>query len=117
MRIAVLGGDGYCGWATALYLSKQGNEVAIVDNYIRRKWDIDLGVSTLTPILTLRQRVELWNELTGKTIEVFEGDLRDYDFLAAHLRDFQPGRRRPLRRAALRAVLDDRPRARGRSRR
>ena len=60
MRIAVLGGDGYCGWATALYLSKQGNEVAIVDNYIRRKWDIDLGVSTLTPILTLRQRVELW---------------------------------------------------------
>ena len=51
MRIAVLGGDGYCGWATALYLSKQGNDVAIVDNYIRRKWDIDLGVSTLTPIL------------------------------------------------------------------
>ncbi|HSY14339.1 MAG TPA: NAD-dependent epimerase/dehydratase family protein, partial [Verrucomicrobiae bacterium] len=90
MRIAVLGGDGYCGWATALYLSKQGNEVAIVDNYIRRKWDIDLGVTTLTPILTLRQRVDLWKELTGKTIEVYEGDLRDYGFLADHLRDFQP---------------------------
>src|SRR5690348_15195573 len=90
MRIAVLGGDGYCGWATALYLSKQGNDVAIVDNYIRRKWDIDLGVSTLTPILTLRQRCELWKELTGKTIEVYEGDLRDYGFLADHLRDFQP---------------------------
>ena len=54
MKIAVLGGDGYCGWATALYLSKQGHDVAIVDNYIRRKWDIDLGVSTLTPILSLR---------------------------------------------------------------
>jgi UDP-sulfoquinovose synthase len=90
MRIAVLGGDGYCGWATALYLSKQGNEVAIVDNYIRRKWDIDLGVSTLTPILTLRQRCELWKELTGRTIEVYEGDLRDYGFLADHLRDFRP---------------------------
>src|SRR5580698_288928 len=90
MRIAVLGGDGYCGWATALYLSKQGNEVAIVDNYIRRKWDIDLGVSTLTPLLTLRQRVELWRELTGKTIEVFEGDMRDYNFVAAHIRDFRP---------------------------
>jgi len=90
MKIAVLGGDGYCGWATALYLSKQGHDVAIVDNYIRRKWDIDLGVSTLTPILSLRQRVELWKELTGKTIEVYEGDMRDYTFLSAHIRDFQP---------------------------
>ena len=69
MRIAVLGGDGYCGWATALYLSKQGNDVAIVDNYIRRKWDIDLGVSTLTPIRPLRRAPELWKQLTGKTIE------------------------------------------------
>src|SRR5579863_3147381 len=90
MKIAVLGGDGYCGWATALYLSKQGHDVAIVDNYIRRKWDIDLGVSTLTPILPLRQRVELWKELTSKTIEVYEGDMRDYNFVAAHIRDFQP---------------------------
>ncbi len=79
MKIAVLGGDGYCGWATALYMSKQGHDVAIVDNYIRRKWDIDLGVSTLTPILPLRQRVELWKELTGKTIEVYEGDMPDYN--------------------------------------
>ena len=90
MRIAVLGGDGYCGWATALYLSKQGHDVAIVDNYIRRKWDIDLGVSTLTPILTLRNRLQLWKDLTGNVIEVFEGDMRDYTFLSAHIRDFQP---------------------------
>ncbi len=33
MRVAVLGGDGYCGWATALYLSKKGHSVAIVDNF------------------------------------------------------------------------------------
>ena len=90
MRIAVLGGDGYCGWATALYLSKQGHDVAIVDNYIRRKWDIDLGVSTLTPILTLRNRLQLWKDLTGNVIHVFEGDMRDYTFLSAHIRDFQP---------------------------
>ena len=35
MKIAVLGGDGYCGWATALYLSKKGHSVAIVDNFAR----------------------------------------------------------------------------------
>ncbi len=53
MRIAVLGGDGYCGWATALYLSKKGHQVAIVDNFVRRQWDHDLGVQTLTPIRSL----------------------------------------------------------------
>ena len=90
MRIAVLGGDGYCGWATALYLSKHGHDVAIVDNYIRRKWDIDLGVSTLTPILSLRNRLQLWKDLTGNVIEVFEGDMRDYAFLSAHIREFEP---------------------------
>ena len=36
MKIMVLGGDGYCGWATALYLSAKGHTVSIVDNYIRR---------------------------------------------------------------------------------
>ena len=43
MKIAVLGGDGYCGWATALYLSKKGHTVAIIDNFIRRQWDHELG--------------------------------------------------------------------------
>ena len=51
MRIAVLGGDGYCGWATALYLSKQGHSIAIADNFARRQWDHELGVETLTPIV------------------------------------------------------------------
>ena len=50
MRISVLGGDGYCGWATALYLSQKGHTVAIVDNFSRRQWDHELGVETLTPI-------------------------------------------------------------------
>ena len=53
MRVAVLGGDGYCGWATALYLSRKGHSVAIVDNFARRQWDHELGVQTLTPIRPL----------------------------------------------------------------
>jgi UDP-sulfoquinovose synthase len=90
MRIAVLGGDGYCGWATALYLSKQGHQVAIVDNFVRRQWDLDLGVQTLTPIRSLRERLKVWKDLTGKTIETFVGDMTDYAFLSAHIRDFEP---------------------------
>jgi UDP-sulfoquinovose synthase len=90
MRIAVLGGDGYCGWATALYLSKQGHDVAIVDNYIRRLWDHELGAQTLTPIRPLTDRVRAWKELTGKTIEIFVGDVTDYDFLSAMIKAFEP---------------------------
>ena len=46
MKISVLGGDGYCGWATALYLSKKGHAVSIVDNFARRQWDHDEAYTT-----------------------------------------------------------------------
>ena len=90
MKIAVLGGDGYCGWATALYLSKQGHDVAIVDNYVRRLWDHELGAQTLTPIRPLTDRVRAWKELTGKSIEIFVGDVCDYDFLSSMIKAFEP---------------------------
>jgi UDP-sulfoquinovose synthase len=90
MRICVLGGDGYCGWATALYLSKKGHDVAIADNYLRRQWDFELGVQTLTPIQPLTERLRVWQELTGKSIELFVGDVTDYDFLSSLFRDFEP---------------------------
>jgi UDP-sulfoquinovose synthase len=90
MRIAVLGGDGYCGWATALYLSNKGHSVAIVDNFIRRQWDHEVGAETLTPIRPLSERLRSWQELTGKQIELFIGDVMDYDFLSSTLKEFEP---------------------------
>ncbi len=90
MKIAVLGGDGYCGWATALYLSGNGHSVAIVDNFVRRQWDHELGVETLTPIRPLSERVRVWEELTGRTIEVFSGDVMDYDFVSTTIQSFRP---------------------------
>ena len=90
MRICVLGGDGYCGWATALYLSRKGHEVAIVDNFLRRQWDQELGVQTLTPIQPLSDRLRVWQELTGNVIESYAGDVTDYDFLASVIETFQP---------------------------
>jgi UDP-sulfoquinovose synthase len=90
MKIAVLGGDGYCGWAAALYLSKQGHSVAIVDNFIRRQWDFELGVQTLTPIRPLADRLRTWQEISGKTIELVVGDVTDYDFLSSFVKAFEP---------------------------
>ena len=90
MKVAVLGGDGYCGWATALYLARKGHSVAIVDNFARRKWDYQLGVQTLTPIRPLAERLKVWYQLTGNYIEQFTGDVTDYDFLHGVIRDFEP---------------------------
>jgi UDP-sulfoquinovose synthase len=90
MKIAVLGGDGYCGWATALYLSKKGHTVAILDSLIRRHWDNELGVQTLTPIRPLPERLRAWHEVTGKTIESFVGDITDFEFLASFIQEFSP---------------------------
>ena len=90
MNILVLGGDGYCGWATALHLSARGHAVSIVDNFLRRQWDHELGAQTLTPIRPLSDRVKAWRDLTGKTIEVLVGDVTDYDFLASAMEASEP---------------------------
>jgi|HubBroStandDraft_1064217.scaffolds.fasta_scaffold31891_3 UDP-sulfoquinovose synthase len=90
MKICVLGGDGYCGWATALYLSRKGHAVSVVDNFMRRQWDFELGVQTLTPIQPLSDRLRVWQELTGKSIEIFTGDVNDYEFLSSVIRTVQP---------------------------
>nr|WP_245788924.1 NAD-dependent epimerase/dehydratase family protein [Spirulina major] len=90
MKVLVIGGDGYCGWATALHLSNKGYEVGILDNLIRRHWDAKLGVDTLTPIAPIQQRLQRWKDLTGKQIDLYIGDINNYDFLIKSLREFGP---------------------------
>ena len=90
MKVLVICGDGYCGWATALHLSNRGYEVAILDSYVRRLWDLQLGVSTLTPIAQLEQRVDRWKGLTGKDIPIFVCDVTNYEALISCMRRFEP---------------------------
>lgn len=90
MRVLVIGGDGYCGWATALYLSERGHEVGIVDSLVRRHWDLTLGVETLTPIAPIGKRIERWREITGREIALYTGDICDYPFLQDTIRRFGP---------------------------
>ncbi len=90
MRVLVIGGDGYCGWATALHLSQKGHEVGILDSLVRRFWDSQLGADTLTPIASIQQRIQRWKDLTGKSIDMFIGDITDYAFLSQSMRQFQP---------------------------
>jgi UDP-sulfoquinovose synthase len=91
MKILILGGDGYCGWPTALHLSDAGHEVTIVDNLCRRRFDEEeLGNTTLTPIRTIEERVAIWEDVSGKTIGLEIGDLLDWDFLSRVVSEYQP---------------------------
>ena len=90
MRILVLGGDGYLGWPTAMYLSARGHDVAVLDNAVRRQYDHELGSGSLVPIESLRTRIRVWEETTGRRIESFHGDLTDADFAYETIRRFGP---------------------------
>jgi UDP-sulfoquinovose synthase len=91
MRVLVLGGDGFCGWPTSLYLSDRGHDVTIVDNLSRRKIDIDLEVQSLTPIRPIGERLAAWHEVSGREIGFVQLDLaNEYERLAALLRDLRP---------------------------
>ncbi|KAG2451813.1 hypothetical protein HYH02_003589 [Chlamydomonas schloesseri] len=89
-RVMIIGGDGYCGWATALHLSARGYEVCIVDNLCRRQFDLQLGLDTLTPIATIHDRVRRWGEISGKHISLQIGDICDWEFLSQAFTSFKP---------------------------
>jgi UDP-sulfoquinovose synthase len=90
MKVLVIGGDGYCGWATALHLANKGYEVGVLDSLIRRHWDNELGVATLTPIASIQDRIYKWQAVSGQKIDLFIGDITNYGFLQNTFRSFEP---------------------------
>ncbi|MCG7275995.1 NAD-dependent epimerase/dehydratase family protein [Corynebacterium singulare] len=91
MKVAILGGDGFCGWPASLYLSDQGHEIIIVDNLSRRAIDKELGAESLTPIVSIEERLAAWTEVSGKTISFRNLDVaQDYDGLLEFLTTERP---------------------------
>lgn len=91
MKVLVLGGDGFCGWPTALHLSNIGHEVLIVDNMSRRNIDVELEVSSLTPIQPMGTRLNAWKEVSGRIIHFERFDVAEnYVRMLDLLKDYQP---------------------------
>jgi UDP-sulfoquinovose synthase len=91
MKVLVLGGDGFCGWPTALHLSDLGHEITIVDNLSRREIDLELEVESLTPIRPIGERLRVWKQLTGNEMDFVHLDLaEEYDRFEALLREARP---------------------------
>jgi len=91
MKIIVLGGDGFCGWPTSLHLSNLNHEIMIIDNLSRRKIDIELGVTSLTPIKSIYERLDAWKEITGKKILFENCDIsKQYNKLLSIIKEYSP---------------------------
>ena len=91
MRVLVLGGDGFCGWPTALHLSARGWDVTVVDNLSRRNIDNELEVASLTPIRSIGERIAAWKEISGKEIGFQNLTLgKEFDRFVALLKDEKP---------------------------
>ena len=90
MRILILGGDGYLGWPTAMHLTAKGHDVAVVDNYLRRRLCTEEDVEPLFKVPDLQERVGLWESASGYKIPVFIGDLREWEFVKEVFHAFSP---------------------------
>lgn len=90
MNVLVLGADGYCGWATTLFLSARGYTVTACDNYVRRHcWDkyrlrgyptVVAGEnSPLYPVAPAEERLKSWRGLSGYEVPFVRAELDSFD--------------------------------------
>ena len=110
MNVLVIGGDGYCGWATSLYLSSRGHDVTIVDSLGRRAWDREHGLDSLVPIASTRRRSTSGRARPDGRFASSTSTSPTTTRSARVVRTWARSGR-ALRPAAQRAVLDDRSRA------
>ena len=90
MRVLILGGDGYLGWPTAMALCSAGHDVCAVDNYLRRDLAARTNSEALMANPRLPERAAIFAQVTGRRVEVVEGDCCDFGFLADAVRRFAP---------------------------
>ncbi len=91
VKTIVFGGDGFCGWPTALHLSARGHDIVIVDNLSRRAIDEELGAESLTPIRSIEERIAAWEEISGKRIDFARIDIaQDYEALLKLIGEYRP---------------------------
>src|SRR5262249_59860466 len=90
VRTLILGGDGYLGWPTAMRLAAHGDDVMVVDNYLRRTLAQNTGCQPLMPTPDLLERTSVFRAVSGHDITVEIGDCTDQTFVDRVVRQFQP---------------------------
>lgn len=91
MKIAVVGGDGFCGWPTSLKLARAGHDVHIIDNMSRRKIEEELKSNSLTKIASLGERTSVARMKVGQVdfsvIDIAREPERIHQFIQSYRPD------------------------------
>ena len=90
MRVLILGGDGYLGWPTSMHFAARGDEVCVIDNYLRRRIAMETNSEPLVDVPNLVERSKIYEELSGNKIKTVVGDCGDYSLLTEVLNSFSP---------------------------
>jgi nucleoside-diphosphate-sugar epimerase len=90
MKVLITGVDGYSGWPLALHLLGRGHEVSGIDNFVTRKRVKEVGGQSATPIPSFVNRQAAVRQLSGKELRFHRGDMTDYEFVRAVLREERP---------------------------
>jgi UDP-sulfoquinovose synthase len=73
-----------------MHLAAWGHDVAVVDNFLRRRLCREENVEPLFAVPNLHERTAIWQASTGYETQVFIGDLRSWEFVAEVFREFAP---------------------------
>ena len=73
-----------------MHLSAKGHEVAVVDNFLRRRLCLEEDVAPLFEVPNLPIRVRLWEAISGCKIHIYIGDLTQWDFVCEVFKKFSP---------------------------
>tara|TARA_B110000211_G_scaffold226921_1_gene281081 strand:+ start:1970 stop:3121 length:1152 start_codon:yes stop_codon:yes gene_type:complete len=90
MKVLILGGDGYLGWPTAMSFSQIGHEVCVVDNFSKRKIELENGIEPLLPIAPLHKRINTWNKNQNNKINIEIGSLMNHRFVYGICERYKP---------------------------
>ncbi len=80
MKIMITGMDGYLGWTLAMYMTGKGHEVCGVDNFSRRRNVKEIESWSATPLKPMEERLKIYEKVSGKRLNFYEGDLIHPDF-------------------------------------
>lgn len=90
MKILIAGIDGYLGWPLCLRLTAHGHTVAGIDLGCRRSWVSEVGSHSAIPISEIDARLQAFQELKGRPLPFWQGDLCDYALVRLALQSFEP---------------------------
>lgn len=90
MRILILGGDGYLGWPTAMFFSSKGHEVTVLDDFSKRKIELEEGIEPLEHVPTLQKRINIWKKITKNNINLKVGSLTNHRLVYNLFEEFKP---------------------------